>query len=118
MKLTIQHFGVPSTDALDSQVEERLLALAPRLRIDEAIVTLAHRREYSPPFRARIFIETPGPDLFVEAAGHTVDGTFTQAMTELGRKLATRDRNRTWRARSDRQQPARMRPGAGTRAAC
>lgn len=109
MKLTIQHLQVRSTDELDSRVEERLVGLEPRLRIEQAIVALSHDREGSPAFRARIHVVTPGPDLLVEAADHTLAAALTKAFNDLERSLDARDRSRAWRARSNRQNPAHVR---------
>jgi ribosome-associated translation inhibitor RaiA len=115
MRLTIQHWHVRSTDDLDSRVEERLLALAPRLRIEEAIVAFDYRYEESPAFNVRIHLVTPGPDLRVEAADHTIFAAFDRALTDLNRKLDRRDRNRAGRTRSNQQKPAYRRIGASHR---
>ena len=43
MKLTVQHFHIRSVDAVDALIEERIIALQPRLQIDEANVRLEPR---------------------------------------------------------------------------
>jgi ribosomal subunit interface protein len=106
VKLTIQHFNLRSTDALDSRVEERILALEPQLRIEEAIVELAHHRERSPAFRAHVHLVTPGPDVRAEATGHTIDAAFRHAMAGLDRRLHGRARKRKARRRTAATRPA------------
>jgi ribosome-associated translation inhibitor RaiA len=111
MKLTIQHFNLRSTDALDSRVEERILALESQLRIDEAIVELAHHRERSPAFRAHVHLVAPGPDLRAEGEGHTIEAALRQVMAGLRRRLSWRARKRSARLRAGPN-----RAGRGSRA--
>ena len=59
MKLTIQHVQVRSTDRIDSQIEERILALEPVAEIDEVRVRLECRWEESPGFHVQIQIVRP-----------------------------------------------------------
>ena len=40
MKLSVQHRDIRSTDPVDTLIEEHILALQPRLQIDEAVVRL------------------------------------------------------------------------------
>ena len=61
MKLTLQHFSIRSTNALDAWVEDRIFSLQPRLQIDEANIRLEHRREASPAYRVHVHLVTPGP---------------------------------------------------------
>ena len=71
MKLTVQHHHLRSSDELDSLIENRILALQPRLQIDEANVQLACSLEESPAFSVRVHLVTPGPDA---RAGRIGDG--------------------------------------------
>lgn len=90
MKLIVQHETVRSTDALDSTVENRLLRLGNRLRIDEARVRLIRRPEESPAFRVQVHLVTPGPDLVAEGRDHTLMAALRKVMSELEAKAARR----------------------------
>jgi ribosomal subunit interface protein len=109
MKLTIQHFEVRSTHALDSQVEERILALQPRLQIDEANVRLEHQREVSPPFGVRVHLVTPGPDVVAEGHDHTLGAAMDKVMLELENKIGNRTTRHQERQRNQRKSAARGR---------
>jgi ribosomal subunit interface protein len=106
MKLNLQHHNVRSTHALDSLIENRILALQPRLRIDEAHVRLECRFESSPPFGVRIHLVTPGPDVFAEGRDHTIHAAIHKALGEIESRLDHREAKRQQRARSNLQAPA------------
>ena len=108
MKLLIRHLNVRSTDSLDSLVEERLMGFEARLEIEEANVDLAYHHQTSPSFRSRINVVTPGPDILVEAKGHTIIAAFEQAASELDRKLDKRDRNRLQKSRGSRRRQTHL----------
>ena len=109
MKMTVQHIRVRSTDTLDSTVEERILALEGRVRIEEARVRLECRFEESPGFRVAIHIVTPGPDLVVESVDHTLEAAIEKAVARLEKKLRVRACNRLRRRRSRLQMPVASR---------
>ena len=111
MKLTLQHHNLRSTDALDSLIEERILALQPRLQIDEANVRLEYRRESSPPFRVHVHLVTPGPDMFAEGRDHTLRAAIQKVTAALEARLGDRLDKRRRRVRGDLQEPAQMRMG-------
>jgi ribosome-associated translation inhibitor RaiA len=90
MKLTLQHHRLRSTDELDSLVEERILALQPRLQIDEANVRLECRHEDSPAFSVRIHLVTPGPDVIAEGRDHTILAAVNKVMAALQEKIGSR----------------------------
>lgn len=115
MKLTIQHRHLRSTHALDSLVEERIIALQPRLQIDEANVRLECCPDSSPAFRAHIHLVTPGPDLAAEGRDHTIRAAIDRVLAELEDKLQERRRQRVRRLRSNQQSPAALRSGRGRR---
>ena len=106
MKLTLQHHSLRSTDELDSLIEERILALEPRLRIDEASVSLECRRGASPPFSARIHLVTPGPDVVAESRDHTIHAAVLKAIAEIEFRLHHRESKRVQRAKNNLQAPA------------
>lgn len=114
IRLTIRHFGLRSTDRLDSMVENGLLPLRSRLRIEEVSVLLARYHERSPAFHARIAVVTPGPDLLASATGHTIEAAFEQALLELSRRIDARAIKRVRRLRSPKPKPALQRRRSGS----
>ena len=111
MKLTLEHHHLRSTDELDSLIEERILALQPRLQIDEANVRLEHRREFSPAFRVHVHLVTPGPDVFAEGRDHTLRAAIEKVTAALEARIGDRLEKRHRRARGNLQEPTRMRLG-------
>ena len=109
MKLTVQHFHIRSTDAVDTLIEERILALQPRLQIEEANVRLEHRREISPAFRVHVHLVTPGPDVLAEGRDHTIRAAIEKVMADLEQKIAFRWFKRSQRIKSNLQSPSALR---------
>lgn len=101
MKLTLQHFAIRSTNALDAWIENQIFSLQPRLQIDEANVRVALRRELSPPYHVRVHLVTPGPDVFAEGNDHTLRAAFEKVMRQLREKITHRVRKRLQRAKSN-----------------
>jgi ribosome-associated translation inhibitor RaiA len=101
MKLVIQHQDIRATDHLDSIVEDQLLTVKSRLKIEEATVALSRRPVGSPTFHASILVVTPGPDLSVAAVDHTILAAFDKALKKLHVKLDIRDRNRAQNTRGN-----------------
>jgi ribosome-associated translation inhibitor RaiA len=101
MKLNLQHHNVRSTHELDSLIENCILALQPRLQIDEANVRLECRFESSPAFGVRIHLVTPGPDVVAEGRDHTIRAAIRKAMAEIESRLNHRSAKRRQNARSN-----------------
>jgi ribosome-associated translation inhibitor RaiA len=101
MRLNVQHLNIRSLDALDSWVEQQILALGERRQIDEANVRLECRFESSPPFAVRIHLVTPGPDLFAESRDHTLRAAFTKALAQLREQITSRAGKRLQRLKSN-----------------
>lgn len=106
MKLTLEHHHLRSTDELDWLVENQILALQPRLAIDEANVRLEFRFQESPAFRVRIHLVTPGPDLFAESSDHTIRAAFAKALMQLRENIASRATKRLRRLKNHSSVPA------------
>jgi ribosomal subunit interface protein len=106
MKVTVEHASVPSTDSIDSLVEDRILALSRRIQIEEARVRLECCRAISPKYRVSIHIVTPGPDLLADERDHTLPAAIEKVMTRLEARLAHREGKRRRRARGNLQLPA------------
>jgi ribosome-associated translation inhibitor RaiA len=90
MKLTVKHHNVPSTNAIDSWVEEQIISLQPTLKIDEADITLARREESSPAYQVNVHLVTPGPDVFAEGRDHTLQAALNKTMAALRGKIGGR----------------------------
>ena len=99
MKLTVKHFNVRSTNALDSWVEEQIISLQPILQIDEADITLSHLHECSPPYQVSVHLVTPGPDVSADARDHTLQAAFLKTMESLREKITHRATRRQKRQR-------------------
>lgn len=101
MKLTVQHFDLPSTHPVDALVEERILALQVRLRIDEASVRLERQGHLSPPFRVSVHLVTPGPDVLAESRAHTLRAAIDKTLALLERDLDDRAARRRHRRKTN-----------------
>ena len=100
MKLTIRSRNVTTPRSVDALIESRLLALAGRIRIDDATVTVERLTDASPPFRVQLHIAVPGPDLHAEHNDATARQAFTRALGDLERKLRERELKRLERSRA------------------
>ena len=113
MKLTVQHHHLRSTAELDSLIEERIIALQPRLHIEEANVRLERRHEESPPFSVRVHLVTPGPDVVAQSCDYTLHAAIGKVMAELENHIGRRALKRVRRLRSNLQEPPLMPIGRG-----
>jgi ribosomal subunit interface protein len=109
MKINIQHSHIRSTDELDSLVESRIMALQPRLVIEEATVRLEYRHEASPPFKVSVHLVTPGPDVFADGCDHTMRAAIGKAMDGLSAQISGRAHKRLRRIKGNLQEPAGLR---------
>ena len=89
MKLNVQHIHIRSTDAVDTLIENRIIALQPRLQIDEVNVRLEHRRGISPAFHVHVHLVTPGPEVLVEGRDHTIRAAIEKVMADLEKRSPT-----------------------------
>ena len=115
MKLTVQHHHLRSSDELDALIENRILALQPRLQIDEANVRLACSLEESPAFSVRVHLVTPGPDVFADRRDHTIRAAIEKVMADVEAKIGSRFEKRRRRIHTNLQVPALLRMGRGRR---
>ena len=111
MKLTVQHHHLRSSDELDSLIENQILALQPRLQIDEANVRLECRCQESPAFSVRVHLVTPGPDMVAESRDHTIRAAVIKVMAALEDKIGGRALKRLRRLRNNLPAPGLMRLG-------
>ena len=90
MKLTVKHNNVPSTNAIDTWVEEQIISLQPTLKIDEADIILTRSEESSPAYQVNVHLVTPGPDVFAEGCDHTLQAAFNKTMVSLRARIGSR----------------------------
>lgn len=115
MKITIHHQTIRASNALNSMVEEQIFALTEFIRVDDANVTLQHRPEESPAYRAEVRMAVSGPDLTVVAVDHTIENAFLRAVTELEMKLRERAFRRDRQVVGHRKHAANFRTGRRSR---
>jgi ribosome-associated translation inhibitor RaiA len=111
MNLILQPGNTRSSAALDHLIESRLIALADRQRIEEAVVRLADHREGSPRYQARIMIRVPGPDIHAVACDHTLRVAVQKALDAVEGQVAARQGRRQARRRSQLQLSSATRTG-------
>jgi|JI10StandDraft_1071094.scaffolds.fasta_scaffold870951_2 ribosome-associated translation inhibitor RaiA len=90
MKMTLKHTNIPSTNKLDSWVEEQVLPLGQERQIDEANIELIRHVQGSPAYEARVHLVTPGPDIFAQARDHTIRAACEKAWAQLRKAIASR----------------------------
>ena len=113
MRLNLQHFSVRSTNALDSWVEQQIMALGRLRQIDEANIRLACHRDVSPAYHVRVHLVTPGPDVTAESNDHTIRAAVDKVVKELQNKILGRVTQRLRTAKSKLAGSAGKRPLTG-----
>lgn len=114
MHLFLQPGNTRCSAALDGLIESRLIALAGRQRIEEAVVRLNDHGESRPRYQASILIRVPGPDIHAVASDHTLQVAVRKALDALEGQVEARHGRRLARRRL-RPQSLRTAP-AGQRA--
>ncbi len=117
MKITLKHLHHTPSTSLTVLIEQQLGELGKTRQIDEARVVIERRLEASPPFRVSAHLVTPGPDVFAEAADHTLRAAWQKTMTQLAANIGQLHEKRARRVRSNLKtsQPGRSpAPGART----
>ncbi len=115
MRLNVQHFSIAYTDALNSWVEQQILALGRLRQIDEANVKLTRHEDSSPAFEVKVHLVTPGPDVFAESRDHTLRAAFIKVMTLLRVTNTSRETKRSRKTKSQRSAPATKARGTSHR---
>jgi ribosome-associated translation inhibitor RaiA len=111
MNLILQPGNTRTSVALDHLIESRLVALAERQRIDEAVVRLSDHREGSPRYQASILVRVPGPDIHAVACDHTLRVAVQKVLAAVEEQVVERQARRRRRLRSQLQQTAPARTG-------
>lgn len=99
--------------ALDHLIESRLMALADRQRIEEALVRLSDHAEGSPRYQASIMIRVPGPDIHAVACDHTLRVAVQKALDAIESQVEASQGRRLAQRRSRLQLPGSARTGRG-----
>ncbi len=99
MKILLQHGSLRPRPSVERLVEQRLLALAARARLEEAVVRLHDERESSPRFRATVFLRVPGPDVHASASDRNVRDAVEKALDAAEAQIAARRGRRQARRR-------------------
>ncbi len=108
MKFFIKHSAINPVKAVDARVRKHLGKLEPLRQIDEAIVHLAREREASPPYRVRVQLVTPGPDVFAEARDHTLGAALRKVVKRLVRIIGARAGKQRARLKNNMRTPAHL----------
>jgi ribosome-associated translation inhibitor RaiA len=111
MNLILQPGNTRSSAALDHLIESRLIALADRQRIEEAVVRLMDHPEGSPRYQASILIRVPGPDIHAVACDHTLRVAVQKALDAVEGQVEVRQGRRQARRRSRLQLSTATRTG-------
>lgn len=90
MNLQLQPGNTRASARIDRLIETRLIALAGRQRLDEAVVRLSDHREASPRYEARVYLRVPGPDIHAVACDHTLRVAVEKALAAVERQVAAR----------------------------
>jgi ribosome-associated translation inhibitor RaiA len=115
MKLTLKHQSHQSSPSFAALIKERIGFLAKVLRIDEARTLVERRTESSPPFRLAAQLVTPGPDVFAEAADHTLRAALHKLVKQLKGRIEHRRQKRAKRLRESPLKALSGRAFAGAR---
>ena len=115
MMLSIRYHNLAGTVALDTLIENSLIALNEWSRIEEAAVTISHRPDESPAFRASLVVCVPGPDYVVEERDHTPEQVFQRALAILERRMRQRLQRRERQRITHRKHEANFRIGRRSR---
>lgn len=100
MNLILRPGNTRSSVALDYLIESRLIALADRQRIEEAVVRLNDHRDGSPRYQASVMIRVPGPDIHAVACDHTLRVAVQKALDSVEAQVAARQARRQTQGRS------------------
>ena len=101
LKLFTRYRNIKPGDHLDSRIERSMNQLADQLTLESVQVTVEKMMTENPPIFVHIDIETPGPDIAVNARDYTSTAAFSKAYREL-QKIAERKQNRS----ENRRQPS------------
>ncbi len=108
MKLFLKHSAINPVKAGEARVRKHLGKLEPLRQIDEAIVHLVREQESSPPYRVRVQLVTPGPDVFAEARDHTLGAALRKVAQRLVQIIGARAGKQRARLKDNLRGPAHL----------
>lgn len=111
MNLILQYNNVRSTATIDRLIEDRLLSLATRQPIEEAVVRFREEPEASPRYSASVYLRIAGPDIHTSECDHTLRVAVEKALATIERQVADRQERRRLRRSSRLQMPVTVRTG-------
>ncbi len=97
MKLSLTHRNHAPSPSIVGMLEQELESLRPDLQIDEARVHLERSLTESPPFSVAFHLVTPGPDVIVKSADHTLRAAMMKAFDRIREKIGHRHAKRAQR---------------------
>ena len=100
MKIILKHLHHKPSASLIAMIEQQLGELGKTRQIDEARIVIERRLEASPPFRISAHLVTPGPDVFADAADHTLRAALQKTFTQLAADIDRRHLKRAGRVRN------------------
>ena len=86
LKLLKNYRNIKPTSALDESIEDSIRQLGGIITVESAAVIVEKSMTDYPPVSVRIKIETPGPDIKVEAKDYTGAAAFSKAWRELQKR--------------------------------
>jgi len=103
MKIICKYLDHAPSISLTASIEKQLEELGQTRQIDEARVVIERRLEASPPFSVSAHLITPGPDVFAEAADHTLRAALQKTMDQLAANIGHLHQKRARRTRENRK---------------
>ena len=102
MKFTLHHRWIKPDPQVEAEWRRGLARLASLVRIERAEVVLERSEHAAPPYRARVHLVIPGPDLHADGADFTLRATVRKVLERLTRQVRERQLKQAERHRGDR----------------
>ena len=87
MKVITQYRNLKQSPRLDSEIEGMIGELGTLITVESALVTVERTTTEHPPVRVQIFIETPGPDIEVQALDYTPPAALMKVQKALQKRI-------------------------------
>jgi len=93
MNVITQYRNLKQSQRLDSEIEVMIEELEKFITVESAVVTVERTPSEHPPVRVKIFIETPGPDIEVQALDYTPPAALIKVQKALQKRIDFKIRN-------------------------
>lgn len=90
IKVMTHYRSIKPERNLEFVIEETINELGERMTVESAKIIVERSTSDHPPIRANIFIETPGPDIEVEARDYTGAAAYNKAWRVLQKRAETK----------------------------